>query len=287
MELKVKTITFPEAIEFNFEELKKEITEKSETYLNLVYGDEQISEAKKDRSNLNKFVKALSDERIRVKKECLKPYDDFERKINELTGIVNASIKNIDGQIKSYEEQKKAEKMEQIQEYWDSKEKPFVISLERIMNNKWLNASVSMKSVQTSIDSILEQIEKDLDTLRNLPEFGFDATEIYKLTLDISKAITEANRMSEMQKRKAEYEAKRKAEEERKRQETEARKQAALEENRQEADCMLRQEEYIDIPEKTQQQDKQWISFKALLSIDEALALRDFFESRNIQFEAI
>lgn len=287
MELKVKSITFPEAIEFNFEELKEEITKKSETYLNLVYSDEQISEAKKDRSQLNKFVKALSDERIRVKKECLKPYDDFERKINELTGIVNASIKNIDGQIKGYEEQKKAEKLEKIKEYWQAKEKPFDIELEMVMDTRWLNSSVSMKSVQAAIDSILDQIEKDLDTLRNLPEFGFEATELYKLTLDISKSITEANRLSEMQKRKAEYEAKRKAEEEREKQEAEARKQAVLEENRQEADCMLRQEEYIDIPEKTQQQDKQWISFKALLSVDDSIALKGFFESRNIEFAPI
>lgn len=287
MELKVKSITFPEAIEFNFEELKKEITEKSETYLNLVYSDKEISEAKKDRANLNKFVKALSDERIRVKKQCLQPFEDFERKINELTGIVNASIKNIDGQIKGYEEQKKSEKLEKINEYWESKEKPFVISLERIMDSKWLNASVSLKSVQAAIDSILDQIEKDLATLQNLPEFGFEATELYKLTLDISKSITEANRLSEMQKRKAEYEAKRKAEEEREKQEAEARKRAALEENRQEADSLLRQEEYIDIPKTNQNQDKQWISFKALLSVDEALALKDFFDSRNIKFESV
>ena len=35
MELKVKTPTFPEVIEFNFEELKQEITERSSAYVNL------------------------------------------------------------------------------------------------------------------------------------------------------------------------------------------------------------------------------------------------------------
>ena len=32
----------------------------------------------RDRAALNKFVKSLSDERIRVKKQCLKPYEEFE-----------------------------------------------------------------------------------------------------------------------------------------------------------------------------------------------------------------
>ena len=37
MELKVKTPTFPEVIEFNFQELKQEITERASAYVNLVY----------------------------------------------------------------------------------------------------------------------------------------------------------------------------------------------------------------------------------------------------------
>ena len=283
MELKVKSITFPEVIEFNFEELKKEVTEKSATYLNLVYTDTQISEAKKDRSQLNKFVKALSDERIKIKKQCLHPYEDFERKINELTGIVNESIKNIDGQIKAAEDQKKAEKLEKIKEYWQAKEKPFAIEFERIMDARWLNASVSMKSVQVAIDALLEQIAKDLATLQNLPEFSFEATEVYKLTLDIGKAISEGNRLLEMQKRKAEHEARQREIAERERLEAEARKAAVLEENRQEADSMLRQEECTEIP----QPEKQWVSFRALLTTEDALALKKFFESRNIEFEAI
>ena len=32
---------------------------------------------------------------------------------------------------------------------------------------------------------------------------------------------------------------------------------------------------------------KQWISFSALLSTEDALALKDFFNSRNIEFKAV
>lgn len=32
---------------------------------------------------------------------------------------------------------------------------------------------------------------------------------------------------------------------------------------------------------------KTWLTFKALLSVDDALALREFFEARGIEFEAV
>lgn len=87
MELRIKSMSFPEAIEFNFEQLKQELTDKAEQYKGLVYTDDQVQDAKKDVAALRKFTKALSDERIKVKKECMKPYEEFEAKIKELSAI--------------------------------------------------------------------------------------------------------------------------------------------------------------------------------------------------------
>lgn len=286
MELKVKTPTFPEVIEFNFEELKQEITLKASEYMNLVYTDEQIKDAKKDRATLNKFVKALSDERIKTKKECLKPYEDFEKKIKELDGIVSKAIKNIDDQVKVYEEQKKQEKLLAIKDYWNSCEKPFEISFEKVMDQKWLNASVSLKSVYGAIDVLLESIAKDLATLRILPEFAFEAEQIYISTLDIQKAITEANRMSEMQKAKAAYEA----EQERLKAEAKAKKDAeefAQYMNPPETDMGKCIESIERQAFEQAQPQKEWISFKAFLTTEDAFALKEFFDSRNIEFKPL
>ncbi len=41
MELRINTWKSPEVIDFNFEELKEEITNKSALYKNMVYTDEQ------------------------------------------------------------------------------------------------------------------------------------------------------------------------------------------------------------------------------------------------------
>lgn len=267
MELKVIQPTFPEIIEFNFEELKQEITKKASDYMNIVYSGDQIQEAKKDLANLRKFTKALSDERIKVKKECLKPYEDFEAKIKELDGIVNKAILNIDSQVKADEEKKKAEKLEQIKEFWTSTEiqLPIPLALEQIFNEKWLNASVNIKVVQAEIDARLEQIAKDLETLSNLPEFGFEAVEEYKHTFDINKAISEGKRLAEIQKRKEETIQVGKV-------------TATVNVDDQKVPVA---EFPVEVPQRM------WISFKALLSTEDALALKEFFNSRNIEFEAI
>ena len=271
MELKIKQLTIPEVIEFNFEELKQEITGRVAMYTNMVYTDDQIKEAKADRANLNKFVKALSDERIKVKKQCLKPYEEFETKVNELSKIVQEPIKMIDKQVKEYEEQKKQEKLNEITYFFNCTDHPEWLNISQIMNEKWLNTSVSMKSIQEEINSRLEQIEKDLATLSDLPEFGFEATEVYKTTLNVNEALNEGRRLSEIQKKKEEREAE------------QARLKAEEEARKAEPQPQPAQEGFMNQPE----QEKEWISFAALLSTEDALALKEFFESRNIEFKAI
>ena len=279
MELKVKTPTFPEVIEFNFLELKKEITERASAYVNLVYTEDQIKDAKNDRAALNKFVKALSDERIKVKKECMKPYEDFEAKIKELDAIVNKAIQNIDSQIKAAEEQEKAEKLKKIKELWESIEHPAEMTFEHVFEGKFLNKSVSMSTVEQYMKNSIARFNNDLAALQNLPEFSFEAIEVYKQTLDMHKAISEGKRLAEIQKRKAEQE--------RLEAEAEAEAKAIAEQAADEAgEAVFENAPDVSsqIPEKTL---KMWVSFKAFLTTEEAFALKDFFTARNIEFESI
>lgn len=252
MELKIYSPNesdFISEIKWNHEDIKKEVAEKVSYYANLVYTDDQIKEAKADKAKLNKFVQALESKRKEVKKQCLAPYEDFEKKMKEIIAIVNEPILMIDQQIKAADERKKAEKLELIQEYWNkvtSLDHP--LTLQRVMDQKWLNATISIKSIQEAINGILVKYAEDIATLQNLHEFSFEAVEVYKSTLDLGIAIQEGKRLADIQKRKEE-----------------AERQAF---------------------EQTQQQ-KEWISFKALLTTKDALALKDFFNSRKIEFESV
>jgi hypothetical protein len=290
MELRVEPVTFPEVIQFNYEELKAEITSKVEMYKNLVYtGSDQIKDAKADRAALNKLIKAMSDERIRIKKDCLKPYDEFERKIRELTDIVNEPVQLIDKQIKEYEQTLKEEKRKEIEALFETIGFQAFVKLEMIWDEKWLNASVSMKSIEDAMRARLNEISTAVFTLNKLPEFGFEALKLYKETLDLPKAIEKAQHMSEIAKKKAQYEAEEKA----RREAEEARaKQIAQEQASQQLEQPAEQMVMDLVPQEAPAQQelepsKEWIRFAALLTTEDALALKEFFQSRNIEFRAI
>ena len=189
MELKVKQVTLPEAIEFNFAELKQEITERTEAYVGMVYTDDQIKSAKADVAMLRKFTKALSDERIRVKKEYLKPYDEFEAKVKELSGIVDKAIVNIDSQIKIFDQIKQDEKKMNIEEMFKNMLFPEWMTVEQIWNPKWLNASTSMASIETELLNQKNDIIRNCQTLATLPNYSHEAVLFYQKTLEFLQFV--------------------------------------------------------------------------------------------------
>ena len=294
MELKMNKYQLPEKVSFNYEELKSAIQEKVSQYETLIYSDQQIKEAKADKAQLNKLKKALNDERIRLQKEYMIPFNEFKTKIDELIRIIDNPVALIDKQIKEADEQKKAEKLEQIQKYWSSVVSPdHPLKFERVMDLKWLNATVSMKSIQESINSILAKYAEDVATLQKLPEYDFEAIEVYKTTLDLGKALNEAHRLSEVAKQKAEakkLEAERKAEQERKNAEAEeALKEAVnnISEAAKQAGMAIVEGANKILEEFKTEPLREAICFRAYLTVEDSKALKAFFESRNIPFEAI
>lgn len=224
MELKILSPQeggFVKEIQWNNEELKAEISEKMQDYKNLVFTEETIKEAKKDRANLNKLKNAFEDERKRIKKLCMAPYDEFEKQVKELVALIDEPIRLIDNQIKEVEEKRRDEKRKEVEALFPTIGFQAFVTLDMIWDDKWMNATVSMDKIEEQMKSRMYQIGDDVFTIHGLPEFSFEAMEVYKNTLDLTKAIQEGQRLSEIQKRKAAYE-----EEQRKKEE--AAKQAAI-----------------------------------------------------------
>lgn len=296
MQLEVKEYQLPAEIQFNFDEIKAEISEKLQKFENLVYTDEQIKEAKADRSSLNKLKKALQDEKIRRKKEYLKPFEDFENKINEIIKLIDAPVGLIDKQVKEFEEKKKADKRIEIGAFWETTEHPEWMTLARIFDERWLNATYTMKQIQADINGWINRINAEIETLQQLEDFSFEAIETYKRSLDLNQAIAEGKRLSDIQKRKEE-EARRKAEllEAQKKIEEETRWEEMQKSGSELAEGFsegLKEEaEEIDAKaekaEETAQNGAMWLSFSACLTIDQALKLKKFFEDNNIEFKKI
>lgn len=284
MEFKVCDVQVPEKITFNYEELKTGLLDKASFYEAMVYGDDEIKKAKADRSSLNKLKKALNDERIRQEKEYMKPFNEFKAQVNEIIGIIDKPINVIDSQIKAYEEIQKEEKLEKIKEYWESTEHPEWLQCNKIFNQKWLNASSSMKKIKEEIDSRIEEVTSNIKTLESLPAFSFEALEEYKRSLDINRAIAEGQRLADIQKRKLEAEA----EEARLKAEAEAaqnKPESDMSEESPAGDKLCVEEEKT--PEIEPQAERKWISFAANMTVEDAMALKEFFTRRHIEFKAI
>ena len=218
MELKVQPYHAPEQILFNYEELKEMLLQKAEHYAAIVYTEDQVKDAKADRANLNRLKKALNDERLKREKEYMESFNVFKAQINEIIGIIDMPCAVIDTQIKAFEEQSKEEKMKEIHDYFITCIFPegFEVDFALIFDEKWLNASTSMRSIQEAICTKLGKIVSVLDVVRSLPHYAYEAEQTYKQSLDLAKAVSEAHRLQAMAEQKAAWEAeqaKRKAEE--------------------------------------------------------------------------
>lgn len=288
MELNVKEVVLPKKIDWNYEELKAEITEKAKIYETMVYTDDQIKIAKSDKAKLNHLKKALNDERIAREREYMKPFNEFKAQINEIISIIDKPVSIIDKQVKEYDQIKKQEKAKKCLELFEELNQDYNwLDYNKISNPKWGNATFGLNKVQEEIEGKLEQIENDLNTLSSLEAFSFEAIEEYKRSLDVGKAIAEGQRLVGIQKRKEEQE--------RLKAEAEAR---AQEEKPKAEEIGFKTEEKIENEDvKTKNEinsqpdpepiNSQWISFSARLTIDQAKELKKFFDERNIEFKAI
>lgn len=277
MELKINEVALPAPITFNYEELRAELLSKVSVYETMVYTEDQVKEAKADRAALNRLKKALNDERTRQEKDYMQPFNTFKAQVGELVKIIDKSVSVVDKQVKEFEEQQKAEKLKAIEEYWHSvladNKVPETVSFKQILDDKWLNASVSMKSIQGAIDGKLEQMAKDLAVIADLPSYSFEARECYMDTLDLAKAVSEAHRLQEQAEKRAAWEA-----EQQKRKEEAA---AAPIKSTQVTANINDPDDIENCPVR------QWIGFQALLSADEARALGAWLRGNGIKYKAI
>lgn len=283
MELKILSPQeggFVKEIRWNNEELKAEIAEKMQEYKSLAFTEDTIKEAKADRAKLNKLRTAFEDERKRIKKLCMAPYDAFEKQVKELIALIDEPIRLIDGQIKEVEEKRRNDKRREIEALFPSIGfQPFV-TLDMIWDDKWLNATVSMAKIEEQMKSQMYKIGNEVHTIRELPEFSFEAMETYKKTLDLAKAIQEGQRLSEIQKRKELYE------EEQKRKAEELKKQpveAAPEPVAQQSGSLpAQQDDTVSV--QTSDEQVMFLDFRAWGTREQLMKLRQYMIDNKIRF---
>lgn len=219
----------PKELRFNYDELKAFLNESLQSYETLVVTEDAIAGAKQTRARLNKLKKDIDGYRLSVKKQLMEQYDsDFKPKCDELTAKVDKSIKNIDAQIKAFEQREADEKIARIREAYDAAKTPEAPGAkeycpwEAVYNEKWRNKGYAEDDAKEEISLALRKAGQDINTIFSFEEVDRPyLLDFYKSCRDIGETCRKAN---ELKLRR--IEAKRMSDEARKRQETENARRA-------------------------------------------------------------
>lgn len=202
----------PAVLEFNFEDLKKALAERMELYRGLVVTEDGIKAAKQDRADLNKLREAIEAKRKEVKKACMAPYTEFEGRVKELVQLVDAPIAAIDGQLKEYEEKRRAEKRTEIAAIYEETvgELKGILPFERLWRDEWYNTAWSMKKIREAIVAAEGKVASDLEVLSTVESEFAEAVRLkYLEALDLNAALAERARLQERAAKLREYEEQR------------------------------------------------------------------------------
>ncbi|MBD5464127.1 MAG: DUF1351 domain-containing protein [Lachnospiraceae bacterium] len=219
---------FLRVIKWNKEELEAAVRQKIASYENVVYTEDNMKQAKADRAELNKLTKAIEERRKMVKKIINEPYDVFESELKDILALIEKPVGIIDKQVKEFEDQQKEEKKKNIQKSYDEVigDLTEVLPFEKVFDSRYLNQTYKLATAQAEVKEKVEKVRTDLETIDSLEsKYKLNAKDVYIKTLDLSKALAENKRLSDLEE-KLEVEKRRKAEEEaeRKRLEEERRK---------------------------------------------------------------
>ena len=178
------------------------------------YSTDDIAKCKQDKALLNKAAKALNDKRISLEKEWNTPFEEFKSTVKETVDLIKSAATKIDSIIKQDEERSKNEKLAEIRKIAESAGlNKLEIKLEKVMNQKWLNKSTSIKSIEKEMAEKVKTINESIETLGSYSDVATAVIARYKENLDLNEAIKFACELQKLnnEKKAAEVESKQEA----------------------------------------------------------------------------
>lgn len=205
---------FPDIV-WNYSELKEGVEEAMADYKNLVVLPESEREFKATRAKLNKLYHAIEATRKSMKEKVMEPLVKFEEEVKTVEAPIVEAIGNIDSQLKEIEQIRRDRKREEIAGAFEKYVRehpgfPEYLDFKRLWDiwnpgtrDPWLNKTCTMETIMGQVEQTAESCRKAEKTLEALPDFGFEAVQYYKITLDLDAAIKKAAEMAEIQRTKA------------------------------------------------------------------------------------
>lgn len=150
----------------NAKAIKEKVKEILPNYSSKFYDENNIDKAKSDKAMLNKTSKLLNEERIRIEKEFMKPFEEFKSEVSETCNLIKQASSEIDVIVKEVENKAKEQRKNTITQIFDENvnELKEVLTLEKIFDEKWLNKGSFKEDGSFKFE---EELINKINTIRN------------------------------------------------------------------------------------------------------------------------
>lgn len=248
-DLEFKLITPLDAIkatvlEANFEEVEAQLRELMAPYEKMVLSEEDIPNGKNLLARIRKVKSTIDDYRKSVKRDFTAPLTAFEEKCKALTAVCYESEANLSEQINKFTEQRKAEKLASLRDYFDTHvgDMADFLTYEQIENPKWGNVTFAAEVAESEIKQAIDMCQDGVDAIRSMhSEFESSLLDSYRKNHNLSDAMKLNGELTEMKRREEERKEAIRKKQEAERAAQEAARKAAEERREREAEELRKQ----------------------------------------------
>ena len=203
------------SIEFpQYELLKSQVVNLSEHLLSVEVTPDNLRVSKQLLAAINKEVRKLHDEKMRVKRTTLEPYTDFENQVKDITGIVKDAEETIRNQVRELEEQERQAKKELIESIFNKRMKHYdfeeLMGFDKFLKPTHLNKSMGINNIEQDMVKWLTKTEQNLDLIKSL-DYSFEIIGEYQRSQDVAssiKSVQDRHKAIQEMERKAETDSK-------------------------------------------------------------------------------
>ena len=187
----------------DYEAFKIRAQEARDYLMQLDVSPESEQECKRTVATARKISDQLNQEKIRIKKAVLEPYNAFEDQVKEIIGIITEGENVARDKLKTIDDQRREEKKEEIRKIWDMRIGSFTcgqyLTFDHFLQDRHLNKTVPISEVEKEMVEFMESTSFDIEALSKMP-LKDEYIEAYTGCLNALRAMETVNRRHEAMK---------------------------------------------------------------------------------------
>lgn len=165
----------PEIKITNKEKLDALVEAAVKKYSGIVVTEDTLKECKKTLTELRKLSKELNAKRLEKQRQYETPVKEFKAQIDAYINQINDVISDIKQGTDEFEEKRKAEKQEAIQNLINEMASNYGVDPETIeIDKKWLNKSTTMKKITEEIANKMKEKQRLDDDWKIIKKYAQD-----------------------------------------------------------------------------------------------------------------